>query len=107
MFYYTNYDEANGKIKSSGMCSNEGDVELNKRDGFEQVKGIFADGRTQKIETRYNGMIQYRVLVDKTPAEIEADKRPEKPESKKAAHITKGQLQALLTRISNLETKGQ
>lgn len=102
MFYYTNYDKVTGIIKSSGMCSSPEDVELNRCDGFEQIKGIFADGRTQKIDV---SDIKSPRVVDKTPAEIEAEKRPVKPESERPAHITKGQLETLLARIDKLEYK--
>ena len=107
MFYYTNYDKETGRIKSSGMCSNEHDVELNKREGFEQLKGICGNGQFHKVETRIDGMVPYRVVVDKTPAEIEADKRPPVPESKRPANITKGQLQQIMDRLAALEAKGE
>lgn len=105
MFYYTNYDKATGKIKSSGMCSNESDVELNKRAGFEQLKGICGNGAFQKVENRIDEMIPYRILVDKTPEEIEASKPPEKPEAEQQAHITNKQWRDVLDIIKNMESK--
>jgi len=44
-------------------------------------------------------------IVDKAPAEIEAEKPPEIPFAKRQANITNEQLQSILGRITNLEKK--
>jgi len=105
VFYYTNYDKVTGRIKSSGMCSTEADVDLNKRKGFEQVKGIFANETSKKIETHVDGMIIYRVAVDKTPEEIEAQKKPAISFEKQKANITNEQLQSIMDRLEKLESE--
>lgn len=98
-----------GNILRTGSCG-DSDLGLQKQENEFVMEGK-ANDVTQKIEGRGIGPHREwgleRHVVDKSPEEIEAEKPPEMPESKRPAHITKGQLQSILQRLDNLEAKGE
>ena len=94
MMNYVVYDR-NGKILRTGICS-EQDFELQAKDVAEEfVREGVANDLTQKIS---EGKV-----VDKTQAEIDADKPPRIKLEDMSANITNKQWQDMQDRITQLE----
>ena len=87
------------EILRVGTCSDK-DFKLQAQAGEFIIKGL-ANQQTQKVVKRG----WYRLIVDKTPKEIEAKEPKEKPIEKWPAHITNEQWQDVLDRLSKLEAE--
>lgn len=106
---YIVYKKNTGKILRTGVCQNNS-FDLQAQEGEAVMEGI-ANDVIQKVV--FNGFDEKDQpinphIVDKSPEEIEAAKpsiSPDIPEEQKPANITKGQLQAILNRIEDLEGK--
>ena len=95
MIAYYCYDDEN-RIRKTGFCA-VGDLELQgKRHGWHVAEGVAHDA-TQKMR---NGR-----LVDKTPAEIAADRPPRGEPEDMPVVLSKKDYQQLLNRIVALEER--
>jgi len=101
---YIVYDKQSGKIVRSGLCSDNS--YSSQASENESIMQGTADDATQKVETHVDGMIIYRVIVDKSPDEMPALKSKKIiPLEKKQANITNEQWQAVLNRLAILESE--
>ena len=94
MINFVIYDKATGRIKRVGRCRNKNFKRQVNDDTEAVLKGI-ANQTKHKV---VNGMI-----VEKTQAEIEADKPKPLPFKKQRANITNEQLQNIQNRLEALE----
>lgn len=95
---YIVYNDA-GQILRTGGCPDKCFL-LQAGDGEFVMEGS-ADDLTQKV---INPGIA-AVVVNKTTEEIEAERPPEIPFEKRAAHITSEQWKDVLSRLENLENR--
>lgn len=95
MKHFIIYNES-GKILRTGRCQDK-TFELQRSSDDELIMEGQANDRTQKIVDKK--------IIDKTTEELEAEKPPVLPESKRRAHITNEQWQDNLNRLAALEAK--
>lgn len=96
---YTVYNQQTSKIVKSGVCPDDMmDIQTGGDASLTVIEGHSRDDKQKVVNGR---------IVDKTHAEIEADKfvLPVIPEEDRSADITKGQLNSILENIELLRAR--